>query len=165
MNDNFRYWYNEIADMPEYDETGKYWYDLETGLRYDPSCRYLPQNSRKPVSDKALAARSVAKKFGGRALKGTSKQVRWAEEIRASVITQIPENAARICCNPDGLMKSAKFWIENRHKPATAFADFAINHRRLLADYQAAHNAGDAPLVAEIAGKYNALTTLWGFTG
>ncbi|WP_295442554.1 hypothetical protein [uncultured Thiodictyon sp.] len=39
MATNFEYWKSEIADMPQQHEDGT-WYDLETGLRYDPKCNY-----------------------------------------------------------------------------------------------------------------------------
>ncbi|MBK7543185.1 MAG: hypothetical protein IPI57_15825 [Candidatus Competibacteraceae bacterium] len=42
-------------------------------------------------------ARSIAKAFGGKALKGTAKQKEWAEKIRASKIDGMSAEDAELC--------------------------------------------------------------------
>ncbi|RLM24766.1 hypothetical protein BIY29_08605 [Brenneria alni] len=165
-NRNWQFWHDEIADMPTFDDAGRYWYDAETGLRYDSKTYYLPTPAKRPPkkhSQKTLDARNVAKFFGGRALSGTAKQVKWAEVIRAEKIQQLTESQALICCDPNGLMKNAGFWIDNRERSAKDIGEFAERYKQLIADYQTAKAAVNADHVAAIAAEYNALTALWGF--
>ena len=62
------------------------------------------------------------KNLGGKALTGTLKQKKWAEQIRNGVLGEITESLAReVCSNPD--LRTAKTWIENRHH----ITSFVIN--------------------------------------
>lgn len=115
------------------------------------------------LSKNALAARSAAKMFGGVALKGTARQVEWAEKIRLEKITDMTEKQALIACDPAGLMKGAKFWIENRDRSGRDVGEFAVEYRDLIEKYNNAKSAGDASTASETAAKYNALTLAWGF--
>lgn len=108
--DNFIFWKNEIADMPTL-QNGK-WVDLETGLEFDSSFDYKPKNKpNKPNNNKSYT--TFAKKFGGKALTGTSKQKEWAEKIRYNCLQTVPEAQAKLLCTI-GFFSTAKFWIENR---------------------------------------------------
>lgn len=126
---NFNFWYNNIADMPTRDEEG--WYDLETGLRYDHGFNYEPRKPRFKANEKTKNARDIAKSFGGKALKGTSKQKVWAEEIRANVLKSVNEVQAEILCYLT-IFETAKFWIENRNMPASQIGENAEKTAELL---------------------------------
>lgn len=155
MQTAFESWI-ENADMPEL-VSGE-WVDLETGLPFSAysAPRWIP-------SEKAKAARDTAKFFGGKALQGSARQKEWAEKIRAQVLQSVTLEQAVMLCDPRGLAKHSKFWIENRDKAPAQFGTFIEQQKGMLKQYKTAHAAGDAAKVAEIAGRYNALTTEWGF--
>jgi hypothetical protein len=157
---NFQAWLDQ-ADIPTCDENG--WFDLETGLRYNPAVNYLTGSKRQTISTNALTARNIAKAFGGKALKGTKKQKEWAEKIRADKVQKMTRDQAEMVCDPNGLLTHSKFWIENCDASPTAIGHFVMTQKALLAQYRASHAAGDADQVAKIAAEYNALTEEWGF--
>ncbi|WP_330983597.1 MULTISPECIES: hypothetical protein [Enterobacterales] len=163
IDSNFEFWHNNVADIPQRDENG--WYDLETGLRYDPSHAYHQKKkvTRKKISPQTAVARSTAKSAGGKALTGTAKQVKWAEVIRAEKIKCMSEEAAALCCSPDGLLSSAKPWIENRDRSPQDFAQFAVAVKTMREEYEVASAKGDVEAVKKIATEHNALTASWGF--
>lgn len=109
-------------------------------------------------------ARSIAKAFGGKALKGTAKQKEWAEKIRASKIDGMSAEDAELVCDPSGLLTHAHFWIEHRDKDRRVIAEFERNRRKLLQEAQALKAAGDVDGYAKAAALYNALTEKWGFS-
>lgn len=161
---NFNYWINEVADMPERDEGG--WYDLETGLRFDPSFDYRanqPRAARKPLSTRAQDARAIAKAFGGKALKGTAKQKEWAEKIRAEKLAQMDLDQAEMACDPNGLLTHSKFWIENRARSGREIGEFVQQQKALLKQARTLKAAGKAAEYAAAAAEYNNLTSQWGF--
>ena len=157
---NFQAWLDQ-ADIPTRDENG--WFDLETGLRYNPAVNYLTGSKRQTISTKALTARNIAKAFGGKALKGTKKQKEWAEKIRAEKVQEMTQDQAEMACDPNGLLTHSKFWIENREASPAAIGDFVMTQKALLAQYHTARAAGDTDEVSRIAAEYNALTEKWGF--
>lgn len=162
---NFEYWINEIADMPTKGEDGQ-WYDAETGHPYNAGIDYRTGSARAPrrtMSQTAQDARTVAKMFGGKALKGTAKQKEWAEKIRAEALRGMTIEQAEMAAEPNGLLTNSKFWIENRTRNGREIGEFVEMQKALLKQYRTAHAAGDEGKVAEIAGKYNALTEGWGF--
>jgi len=118
---------------------------------------------RRELSGKAQDARAVARVFGGRALTGTRRQKEWAEKIRAEKIKGMDEAGAILACRPEGLGKSSKFWIENRSKSAQKISDFFKTQTKLMSEYKEAYDAKNEAAVKELAEKYNALTTKWGF--
>lgn len=113
--DNFDAWYKE-ADMPMQDANGK-WYDAETGIAYNDAYNYVPKKPARPVSAKTLQARADAKLFGGSALKGTRKQVAWAEKIRSEKIQHMDAPEAIINTKR---AQYASFWIDNRDMKSDA---------------------------------------------
>lgn len=167
---NFEYWYHHVADMPEKDANG--WYDLETGLRYDPNADYdrPSRSARGSISIKAQEARNKAKFLGAKALSGSLKQKEWAEKIRAEKLASMIEEDAKLVCEPTGIPRLAKFWIENRGRSSTDIVKF-VREYKLLAeqakDIQAQYEASESEILAEqyreIAKKYNNLTAEWGF--
>jgi hypothetical protein len=121
MSAHFTYWKNEIADMPEQDGEG-HWYDLETGLAYDPSGDYGHRSggSYRSAGDarsleKAKAARLLAKQKGGKALKGSPKQKSWGESIREEALkkTSLSDVLIQYLLTGDRF-QFASFWIEER---------------------------------------------------
>lgn len=107
--DTFKQWYDN-ADMPELVD-GE-WVDLETGLPFNPSPT-RDTHLTVPLSPEAKSARNDVKADGAKALKGTPKQVNWAETIRAKVFKTANERQRKLL----GFMSMfghAKFWIENR---------------------------------------------------
>lgn len=164
MSTNFEAWIEE-ADMPTRAADGQ-WYDMEDGIPYRPDWDYARNTSRaarRPLSTKAQDARAVAKLFGGRALKGTAKQKEWAEKIRATALQQMTPDQAEMAADPNGLLTSSKFWIENRQRAGKEIGAFVENQKALLKRYQSARIAQDAETVAALASEYNALTSRWGF--
>lgn len=103
------------------------WYDAETGFDYS-EWRNQEEKVSKPKyvpSDKVQAHRAYAKLFGGKALTGTDKQKNWAEKIRAEKLAQVSDNLAAKMLTVIYPAESAKFWIENRDKPASQMAAYA----------------------------------------
>jgi len=121
------------------------------------------RRTTRPLSDAATSARATAKHFGGRALTGTASQKEWAEKIRAQKIVAMPLAAAELACDPNGLGRAAKFWIENRDRTAAEIGAFLVEQRALLAQAKALHAEGKAAEYAAVAARYNALTSKWGF--
>jgi len=62
---------------------------------------------------KIAETRKAAGMLGGKALKGTSKQKAWAEEIRARAIKRVAADVAQKLIT-DAKYQHSKFWIENR---------------------------------------------------
>lgn len=132
--------------------------------RADYAARTAPSRpATRPLSDAATDARATAKHFGGRALTGTARQKEWAEKIRSQKIVAMPLAAAELACDPNGLGRTAKFWIENRDRTTAEFAAFLTEQKSLLAQAKALHAAGQAAEYAAVAARYNALTSKWGF--
>lgn len=150
----FANWYDE-ADMPTQAADGQ-WYDAETGLQY--SC----QKPRKAMTAKAIEARATAKFFGGKALTGSTAQKEWAEKIRSAALDKMTDGDAAVVCCKEGLLNTAKIWIENRDKTAEQFADFAVRQKALLAAYKAAAAKQDTDSLKAISEEYNALTASFG---
>lgn len=161
MKTNFQAWLDE-ADMPTKAEDGS-WFDLETGLAYDPAHNYITGAARQTLSAKALDARAVAKAFGGKALTGTAKQKEWAEKIRAEKLASMTQDQAEMACDPSGLLTNSKFWIENRAAAASAIGAFVTDQKALLAQARALKAAGRADEYSRAAAQYNAMTAQWGF--
>ncbi|NNC24245.1 hypothetical protein HKX42_00085 [Salinisphaera sp. USBA-960] len=162
---NFEAWIND-ADMPE--KQNGVWRDLETGFAYDPKIDYVNGGHRSlaskgTVSQKAEESRAAAKMFGGIALTGSKKQKDWGEDIRADKIKSMDIDQAEMACDRDGLGRTAKFWIENRKRSGREFGEFFQAQKALLKQHKTARANGDETATAEIASKYNALTTEWGF--
>lgn len=103
---SFKEWY-ENADIPEKDKNGN-WYDLETGLSYEPE-----KTERKYVSEKTKEIRKEVKKTGGKSLKGTLKQKEWAEKIRLDLFKKFNLEMTDFYSNLSNA-QYAKFWIEFR---------------------------------------------------
>jgi hypothetical protein len=55
----------------------------------------------------------AAKFFGGKSLKGTEKQKKWAENIRENILNSVTLEQAQILCTCQLFFK-ADFWINNR---------------------------------------------------
>ncbi|WP_129352082.1 hypothetical protein [Solidesulfovibrio carbinolicus] len=161
--DNFTYWLENVADIPEEDENGN-WRDLETGFQYDPKINYEAcekGTQRKTLSEKAMSGRETAKAFGGKALKGSFKQKEWAEKIRAGKLSSMTDEQAKLACDPNGLLTHSKFWIENRFKSGTEIAEFVTEQKGMLKQYRAYPQTGHEEEKKILAAKYNALTEKW----
>lgn len=115
------------------------------------------------ISQKAQDGRNIARLFGGRPLTGTARQKEWAEKIRAGKIADMSEDHAVLACNPDGLGRGSKFWIENRDKNADEIGCFFEQQKDLLEQAKTAREAGSAERYEEVAAQYNVLTASWGF--
>ena len=148
---NFEFWINNVADMPQRDASG--WFDAETGLRYDPAFNYPDKSGRARASVSILNARSIAKKFGGKALIGTAKQKEWAEKIRAEVLLHVTEDQASLLCSAVSVTGHSKFWIDNRDAMPTTIGSFIENLIAAVKIANTASRAGnpvDASLIAKI---------------
>ncbi len=60
---------------------------------------------------------SLAKEYGGKALKGSDKQRQWAESQRAKVLDSATEEQRAALCTTSGPAASCKFWIEHGNEP------------------------------------------------
>lgn len=160
---NFKFWIENIADMPE--KRDGQWVDIETGLAYDESVDYSTgrPRARRQLSAKAQDARAVAKLFGGRALKGTAKQKEWAEKIRAEKLAEMTEDQAEMACDTNGLLTNAKFWIEQRARSGREIGAFVQEQRALLKAAKTLRDTDKADKYAAVAARYNALTAAWGW--
>ncbi len=157
---NFQAWIDQ-ADMP-IQKCGR-WIDVETGIPYDPSHDYVGRTPRKAMSPQAQDARGIAKMFGGKALKGTTKQKEWAEKIRAEKISEMDQDQAEMACDANGLLTNAKFWIESRAHDGAEIGAFVMQQKALLAQARSLKSACKADEYAAVAAEYNALTAKWGF--
>lgn len=72
---------------------------------------------------KAKESRKLAKFYGGKALTGTAKQKKWAEEIRQNVLesADLSDEQKTTLVTLGGYTSTAKFWINNKDKKASAF--------------------------------------------
>lgn len=161
---DFNKWHDDVADMPYKDENGE-WVDLETGFSFsdyqeslDPK-KYLRNPKHKA---KTLNARNVAKSFGGVALSGTYKQVKWAECIRADKLAKLNEVDARLCCRKGNILRMARLWIQNREKPASEFVAFIRETDLLREKHTQATEQENTEVLKEAAEAYNELTKKWG---
>lgn len=130
------------------------------------------------AGEKVLADRAVAALFGGKALTGTPKQKAWGEKIRAQKLrgervghdfyapkNEMTEAQAVMACDPNGLGRSAHFWIHNRDRRPSEIGAFFETQKRMLAEARALREAGKIDEFKAIAEQYNKLTAEWGFTG
>lgn len=123
---------------------------------------------------KVLADRAVATLFGGKALAGSTKQKVWGEKIRAEKLAgktgafyardEMTEAQALLACDPNGLGRSAHFWIENNNRLPSEIGKFFETQRRMLVDAMALRDAGKTTEFKAASEAYNALTAEWGFT-
>lgn len=106
--------------------------DLNIGLMADNEIakaresyeKYTESSSaclRKKLSKEAQNAKSTAKFFGGKALRGSAKQKEWAEKIRAEKLLKMSFEKATELMSYEGFINHAKFWIENRGVDAFKF--------------------------------------------
>jgi len=116
------------------------------------------------ISDRARFARDKAKFFGGKALTGSAKQKEWAEKIRVEKIGAMTQDQAEMSCDPDGLGRSAHFWIENRERTGSEIGNFFMQQKAMLRKAQLLRAAGKAAEYEALVVEYNALTERWGFT-
>lgn len=87
-----------------------------------------------------MAISNEAKLFGGRALKGSARQCAWAEELRAEKLKAMTAQQAEAVVDPNGLLTHAKFWVKHRNKSAQSIGEFALQQKRLLAQYRTAND-------------------------
>lgn len=157
MNSNFKTWHDQ-ADIPVQTENG--WIDAETGIAYDPNFEYKIPRTRTNINDKAQAARDIAKKFGGKALIGTTKQKEWAEKIRVEKLQAMEDEDRFLACDPNGLLTHSKFWIEHKDKSGKEIGEFVRLQKSLLEQARAMQYV-DKDKYVQIANEYNALTAIW----
>lgn len=114
-----------------FDEYCSDFFDLDTALMSDEQrkecyaaySKMLSKPERKPLNEKTIWARNVAKRFGGKALTGTKKQKDWAEKIRAEILASLEATSALRSAQDLASITEAKFWIENRNKTYHEFAE------------------------------------------
>lgn len=122
--DNFAFWVNEIADIPEKDDSGE-WRDLETGLYFDNGIDYRAGGETTFLSppDCIKKFREVAKFYGAKALTGSAKQKEWAERIRFDILTSdcLSDEQKADLLYLEGVVNTSRFWISNRKLKASEF--------------------------------------------
>jgi hypothetical protein len=86
---------------------------------------------------KAKESRKLAKFYGGKALTGSAKQKKWAEDIRQTVLESdaLSDEQKTELVKLGGFTNTAKFWINNRDKSADKFdADTIVSdYKKLVA--------------------------------
>jgi hypothetical protein len=119
---NFAAWKAE-ADMPEQHAEGG-WYDLETGLSYNPKWDYRNdkpmrgfafefKTAKAKISEKGQKARDEVKVLGAKALVGgTVKQKQWAEQIRKEKMNNAGSSLPALLAS--NAAKKTEFWIDVR---------------------------------------------------
>jgi hypothetical protein len=72
---------------------------------------------------KAKESRKLAKFYGGKALTGSAAQKKWAEDIRYNVLesSALTDEQKSQLVTLGGAANTAKFWINNKDKSASAF--------------------------------------------
>lgn len=72
---------------------------------------------------KAKESRKLAKFYGGKALKGSAAQKKWAEDIRHKVLesSALTDEQKSQLVKLGGAADTAKFWINNKSLSASAF--------------------------------------------
>lgn len=111
MGLSFSDWMEFEASIPMQDKDGE-WFDLDTGIyfhEYNPPKKDQPP--RYSPSAKTAEARAKARKNGGRALRGSSKQKEWAEKIRMQKLSALNDEQKQMVLRLD-VLHAAKFWIE-----------------------------------------------------
>ncbi|HDR1295150.1 hypothetical protein QQW93_08065 [Pasteurella multocida] len=137
---SFEEWYRE-ADIPMKDDKGR-WYDAETGLPYQPTCK-VKKVARKSVSADTKGFRAYAKQFGGVALTGSMKQKEWAEKIRYNVLTKCDDEQASILCSL-AITDKASFWINFRNESAEQLFNRVTEIKRAIREVNKARAAYEA---------------------
>lgn len=133
---NFRYWKNEIADIPTLEDG--IWVDLETGIAYDENINYddseqqtsnYKEKAIRNISlNKAKESRKLANFFGGKALSGTAKQKSWGEAVRQSKLesSSLTDEDKEKLVKIGAFVDTASFWIDNRDVDAKNFTEDKI---------------------------------------
>ncbi len=70
----------------------------------------------KMYEEKTKEAKEKTSFLGACELSGSEKQINWAEQIRADKLESMSDIHAEIAIHPEGLAKTARFWIDNRTK-------------------------------------------------
>lgn len=117
---------------------------------------------------KAKESRKLAKFYGGKALTGSAKQKKWAEDIRQTVLEldALSDEQKTELVKLGGFTNTAKFWINNKDKSADKFdADIIVDdYQKLVALHDKHYDTlarQNALFLKEAARKeiYEALTT------
>lgn len=148
---NFQHWHDEIADIPLQDKNGE-WYDAETGFYYSEYLKEAREhevrsNKFKP-NDKTKEARSIAKNFGGKALKGTIKQKVWAEQIRVNVLKNVSTTQAEAICYLK-MFEYAAFWISNKDMTSEKIGNNAEIAKELIAEINKLYREIDKNIIED----------------
>lgn len=118
------------------------WFDLDTGIyfhEYNPPQK--DQTPRYSPSAKTAEARAKARKNGGRALRGSSKQKEWAEKIRMQKLSALNDEQKQMVLRLD-VLHAAKFWIEQRDRQPLWFFDLAKKLVQLIGFHNALNRLG-----------------------
>lgn len=109
--------------------------------------------ANSPKHDVAVkAARSTARANDWPALTGTTKQKRWAEQIRAAMLPRIEDENLRLVAAD--AFRAAKFWIDNRESFNTVLSsalDELRKREKAIAAYDAAVRAEQARAANAVA--------------
>ena len=115
--------------------------DLDIALMSEEQLKNARSGYSNLVSDtkhnqalaKAKESRKLAKFYGGKALTGSAKQKKWAEDIRQTVLESdaLSDEQKTELVKLGGFTNTAKFWINNKDKSADKFDADTI-----VADYQ-----------------------------
>lgn len=147
---------NGHHDIAKHDKNGVAYYADRSAVQTSTPHKQ-PSAAKKAA---ATTARKSIKQLGYRAMSGTPKQKSWAEQIRKSIVDNLPEDIQAAFV--DAPFKTAKFWIDNKDKSASDFADFAREDNRLHDEIWALHAEGKLNEVRELRETRQALQYSWG---
>lgn len=117
----FIWWQHKIAQDPQKQENGE-WVDIKSGISFKEWFSLVYPEMKKPepesksrfsLTEEEKEARNVAKKLGGKALKGSEKQKKWGEKIRARFLKKLDKSMAEYFAKKEDFCR-AEFWIDNR---------------------------------------------------
>lgn len=118
--------YDLMSDEQKMNACKSYAEYLEIERKYSNSQNFV-------ATEEIKEQRKFAKKFGGKALTGTAKQKKWAEQIRYEKLQKMLTVDEKIVCIAVTQKEflASKFWIENRNKSEHEICEFIKRHNEL----------------------------------
>ena len=95
-------------------------------------------------------------------MKGTTKQIKWAKDIRDTAMKQMTATEKKAVCSTDSAVANrAKFWIDNRNKTGKEIAQFVTKYDELSKAYRAAAERCDGTAKSRISNELAKITRGW----
>ncbi|MCW7550124.1 hypothetical protein OO184_19850 [Photorhabdus sp. APURE] len=114
---NFQAWKYGAINPTQDSDNGK-WIDKATGEIYDDKFDYIGLRG-KELSSLATLAKNGSKLTGLKPLKGTNRQIEWAEKIRFEKVKSMTDSQLSIVKSGNTSTHKAQFWIDLRYIEAS----------------------------------------------